>query len=90
MTDKSFDLSMLLINAKIVQALGLAYSVHQPRSKDEMTKALVCVVPGSYFSAVEPARPTPFVRVSFAYPTDDVLVEGFRRLATVLRKQHAA
>ena len=57
---------------------------------DEMTKALVCVVPGSYFSAVEPARPTPFVRVSFAYPTDDVLVEGFRRLATVLRKQHAA
>ena len=39
MTDKSFDLSMLLINAKIVQALGLAYSVHQPRSKDEMTKA---------------------------------------------------
>ena len=59
---------------------------------DQMVAEKVLVVPGSYFhhsgtSGVGTGYRTPYVRVSFAFEADEVLVEGFRRLGAVLRKR---
>ena len=59
---------------------------------DEMTRHRVCVVPGKYFhhAGLEAEYDTPFVRISFAFATDEVLVEGVRRLGAVLTARKAS
>ena len=59
---------------------------------DEMTRHRVCVVPGKHFhhAGLEAEYDTPFVRISFAFATDEVLVEGVRRLGAVLTARKAS
>ena len=52
---------------------------------EQMTAERVCVVPGSYFSASDTPPEMPFVRISFAFASEEVLIEGFRRLGAVIR-----
>ena len=59
---------------------------------DEFTAEKVCVVPGSFFrfGGIDAKVRSPYVRISFAFAPDEVLVEGMRRLGNVLRRREAA
>ena len=52
---------------------------------DELKRAKVAVVPGAFFASDPEGPKSPFVRLSFAYATDDDIKEGIRRLGALLR-----